>query len=111
MRLNDARTADLVSVADDLTAMQARLLWTLWDARNRYLDYETVIQNVFDFGAVRPQADTICTYVSKLRKVLRRLGWPLRLDVKFDLGYRLSVLQPGWRMDDEIARGLARLEE
>jgi DNA-binding response OmpR family regulator len=89
------KIAGVVSAAPAMTSQTALLFVILWDARNRLVSYEHIADVFFalyDSNNVTPRS--LASVLKRLRKRIPE-DWPVEIETKYQLGYRLMV-DPKW---------------
>jgi hypothetical protein len=95
MMLQD-RVARLCDVVPGMTRAPALLFIALWDARGATLSYDRLAERACGSSADSATDEALRTSIKRVRQMISAHGLPLKIEVLFAVGYRMTRLDPAW---------------
>lgn len=85
-----------------LPRCEAQVFLALYDAKGRTVLYETLLARLEDVThRFQVNVQNLASQVKRLREKLRNLGWPVKIETSYGMGYRLILKDPQWALDTD----------
>lgn len=98
--LDDEHVALLVSAAPGLSGMPAMYTLVLYANAGRVCTQSFLADKVQRICGVYPTLDSIRTGIQRARRLIKH--WPVSLDPVVNLGYRMTIHDKSWKVEDSI---------
>lgn len=102
LRARAARLVDRWSLPLDGTVGVSliHVLLLLWDRRGRIVTRDALEEAVASDGGYVSYG-LLATRIKRVRRLIEGMGWPIKIETAYCLGWRLILLDRGWNLETD----------